>query len=174
MLDVEIKLLDAALYQKDPNAEASADPALPQYATPGSCAFDLRCRETVTIPAHGTAKVGSGIALYSGAYFTDDDGNRINDADGKAAVAAVVIPRSGLGSRGLVLGNLVGLIDEDYQGEISMTLWNRTDNEMKVERGDRVAQLMFTLAIKPNLRLVHEFSETTERGVGGHGSTGVS
>lgn len=90
------------------------------------------------------------------------------------SVAALVIPRSGLGSQGLVLSNLVGLIDADYQGEIKMNLWNR-NSRMKIQVTDRmkVAQLLFVVTVQPDLLMVGSFDTETERGEGGHGSTGT-
>lgn len=163
-MEIEIKILDGALYN---NAVEGAD--LPQYHTAGACAIDLRATEDATIPAGATVKMGSGLAIWTQPFL--DVGALQRD---HSAVAAVVIPRSGLGTKGLVLGNLVGLIDEDYQGEVSLTLWNRSFAPMEVKRGDRVAQMMFILAIKPEFRVVEEFSESTARGEQGHGSTGVS
>lgn len=170
MLEIEMKVLDKPLYDPESYPNVAMEDAMPHYHTNGACAVDLRASETITIPAHGVAKMGSGIAIWT-APFLDGEGSEMRD--GHAAVASLIIPRSGSGSKGLVIGNLVGLIDEDYQGEIHMTLWNRTDDPITVTRGDRVAQMMFILAIKPNFHIVDEFSQSTARGEGGHGSTGA-
>jgi dUTP pyrophosphatase len=87
----------------------------------------------------------------------------------------VISPRSGLGSRGLVLGNLSGLIDSDYQGELMVILWNRSQTDtFSVVRGDRVAQMMFIPVLRASWEAVEEFTVATERGTGGFGSTGVA
>lgn len=101
--------------------------------------------------------VGSGIAMY------------IKNPN----YVGLVVPRSGLGSKGIILGNTVGIIDADYQGEIFLTLWNRSTTTQIIHRGDRVAQLLFVRIAHPALKAVVEFSEVTERGEGGLGSTGV-
>lgn len=88
--------------------------------------------------------------------------------------AAMILPRSGLGTKGLVIGNLVGLIDSDYQGELSITLWNRSEDAIVVNQMDRVAQLVIVPVMRPEFSLVKKFSSGTERGDGGFGSTGVS
>jgi len=88
-------------------------------------------------------------------------------------VAALIIPRSGLGSKhGIVLGNLVGLIDSDYQGELMVPAWNRSDEDFKISSGDRIAQMVIAPVIQANFKLVDDFEET-ERGDKGFGSSGV-
>lgn len=132
-------------------------PELPSHATPGSAGCDLRVCIDEARPLWPNQAVrlplGIKVALPQG-------------------WAMVLIPRSGLGSRGLVLGNLVGLIDPDYRGEIEASLWNRTDEVIRLEPGERVAQAVFL----PYARVVWnplEELDATERGEGGHGSTGV-
>lgn len=90
------------------------------------------------------------------------------------SIAALVIPRSGLGSSGLVISNLVGLIDPDYQGEVKVNLWNRTlDTPIQITNKMKVAQLLFVVTVQPELFVVDSFESETERGEGGHGSTGI-
>lgn len=130
-----------------------------EYATEGSAAIDLRaCVEAPRLLVPGKEYfVGTGIAL------------NIQDKN----IAAVVVPRSSLGKQGLVIGNLVGLIDSDYQGEIMLSLWNRSSEvDIMINPLDRVAQLLFIPIIKPELSIVQEFSSKTTRGSGGFGSTG--
>nr|WP_128255142.1 dUTP diphosphatase [Falsirhodobacter deserti] len=149
---VEVKVLDARVH----------DWGLPAYQTEGAAAVDLfACLDApLRIEAGAPAVlVPAGIAL-----FMDTD-----------RIAALVLPRSGAGhKRGLVLGNLVGLIDSDYTGGIMISLWNRNPQgePIVVEPGERVAQLMFVPVIRPELRIVDEHSGSTARGAGGFGSTG--
>lgn len=136
------------------------DVTVPTYATPGSAAIDLCCMNTnvyTTIMPGQTQAVKTGVALNMG----------------RSDLCAMILPRSGLGSTGLILGNTTGLIDSDYQGELIVTLWNRSDDCITICRGDRIAQLVFVPIIKPELNVVKEFSTTTERGSNGFGSTGV-
>lgn len=131
---------------------------LPQYATPGSAGLDLRaCLDAPLLLAPGaTALVPTGIAIYL--------------AD--PALAAVILPRSGLGHRhGVVLGNLVGLIDSDYQGPLMVSLWNRGEVAYEVQPLERIAQLVVVPVVQPTLQVVSEFTASS-RGAGGFGSTG--
>lgn len=131
-------------------------------STDGSAAIDLRACLPGTTPVclnpNETVIVGTGLSFF------------IRDKD----KAGIVLPRSGLGTKGLVIGNLVGLIDSDYQGEISISLWNRSNGSVIIHPMDRVAQFMIIPVIHPEYRLVKEFEQQTERGTGGHGSTGVA
>ena len=133
---------------------------LPEYATEGSAGLDLRAcidNEIVITPGK-TAMVGTGIAIH-----LDDPG-----------YVAKIYPRSGLGIQGLVLANLVGVIDSDYQGEIKVCLWNRRDSmAFKIKPFDRIAQLLIEPIIKVGFDLVEEF-ELSERGHGGFGSSGIA
>lgn len=132
--------------------------ALPTYATPGSAGIDLRVciDEPIQIAAQETVLLPTGLAIYMG-----DPG-----------LAAVILPRSGLGHKhGIVLGNLVGLIDSDYQGELKISCWNRNTEHFTVNPGDRIAQLVFLPIIKPTFSLVESFTESS-RGQGGFGSSG--
>lgn len=148
---VEIQLnYDAqALYQKEENW-------LPHYATEGSAGFDLRTPVEVVIRAGEVVKIDTGIKLS------------MQSRD----MAAIVLPRSGLGVKGLILANTVGLIDSDYQGPITCAMWNRSSTLQKLSVGERFAQLVFIPVLKVNLVRVDEFSAVTERGEGGFGSTG--
>lgn len=131
---------------------------MPNYATPASAGMDLRaCIEVeLTIAPGETAMVSAGIALY------------LSDPN----LAAVLLPRSGLGAKGLVLGNLVGLIDADYQGPITMACWNRASTAFTIQPGDRVAQLVVLPIARVEFQIVDEFI-ATERASGGYGHTGV-
>jgi dUTP pyrophosphatase len=130
---------------------------LPGFATPDSAGLDLRaCVDAPITLAPGEVRmVSAGIAIY------------LADAN----YAAVLLPRSGLGAKGLVLGNLVGLIDADYQGPITMALWNRSSVEIAIAPGDRVAQLVVLPIARPSFELVESFVAST-RGAGGYGHTG--
>lgn len=133
---------------------------LPTYASEGSAGLDLRAclDEPLQINAQETILLPTGIAVYIG---TPD-------------IAAVILPRSGLGHKhGIVLGNLVGLIDSDYQGELKISCWNRSSDHFTVNPGDRIAQLVFVPVIKAEFSIVNSFIETT-RGEGGFGSSGRS
>jgi dUTP pyrophosphatase len=131
---------------------------LPQYATPGSAGLDLRaCIDApLTVLPGQTELVPSGIAISLG-----DPG-----------LAAVVLPRSGLGHRhGIVLGNLVGLIDSDYQGQIFMSTWNRGNTPFTINPMERLAQLVVVPVVQVSFNVVSEF-DASNRGAGGFGSTG--
>ena len=131
---------------------------LPHYATPGAAGLDLRaCLDAPLTLAPGQSQlVSSGIAIHVG-----DPGH-----------AAVILPRSGLGSKnGIVLGNLVGLIDSDYQGPLMVSLWNRSAAPFTVQPLDRVAQLVVVPVVQVEFEVVEEFAASA-RGAGGFGSTG--
>ena len=147
MKTIEVRVLDARLRGQ-----------LPQYATPGSAGLDLRAclAEPVTLEPGDTQLVPSGIA--------------INLAD--PGLAALVLPRSGLGHKhGIVLGNLVGLIDSDYQGQILMSAWNRGKAAFTIEPMERLAQLVIVPVVQVAFDVVDEF-HASSRGAGGFGSTG--
>ena len=150
MKKVELKIV---------NPKVGTEIPMPEYATDGSAAIDLRaCIDDMLQVLPGETKlIPTGIALnmqYTG-------------------MAATILPRSGLGHKhGIVLGNLVGLIDSDYQGELFISVWNRGNDEFAINSGDRIAQLMFIPVLKADFVLVDEF-EATERGTGGFGHTGV-
>ena len=131
---------------------------LPEYATPGSAGLDLRaCIDAPLVIQPGeTVLVPAGIAIH-----LDD-----------SRYAAMVLPRSGLGHKhGIVLGNLVGLIDSDYQGQISVSLWNRGQSEFTVQPMDRIAQMIVVPVLQVHFNVVSEFTASL-RGAGGFGSTG--
>jgi dUTP pyrophosphatase len=131
---------------------------LPGYATPGSAGMDLRaCLTSDLLLAPGsTHLIPTGLAIY-----IEDPG-----------LAACILPRSGLGHKhGIVLGNLVGLIDSDYQGELMISCWNRSDQAFVVAPGDRIAQLVLVPVVQSTLTIVDEFTQS-ERGVAGFGSSG--
>lgn len=146
---IQLKILDPRVGTTIP---------LPTYATSGSAGIDLRvCLDApLQIAPQETVLLPTGLSIY------------IADP----ALAAVILPRSGLGHKhGIVLGNLVGLIDSDYQGELKISCWNRGDDHFTVQPGDRIAQLMFVPVVQADWVLVDAFDETV-RGEGGFGSSG--
>jgi len=150
MIGVQVKVLDARLGRDIP---------LPEYATPGSAGLDLRAAlEAPLVLAPGASVlVPTGIAIH-----IDDPG-----------YCAVILPRSGLGHKnGIVLGNLVGLIDADYQGPLMISCWNRSDTAFTMAPGDRIAQLVFLPIARATFSVVDEFA-ASERGSGGFGSSGT-
>lgn len=133
---------------------------LPQYATDGSAGLDLRaCTDgPLTLRPGQTELIPTGIAIH------------LEDPQ----VAAVILPRSGLGHKhGIVLGNLVGLIDSDYQGPLMVSCWNRGDAEFTIEVGERIAQLVVVPVLRAAFEIVEEFAQS-ERGDGGFGHSGRS
>ncbi|MEW5791714.1 MAG: dUTP diphosphatase [Pseudomonadota bacterium] len=149
MQDVDIKILDSRLGTLWP---------LPAYATEEAAGMDLRaCLEAPLDLAPGQAElIPTGFAMH-----IDNPG-----------VAAMILPRSGLGHKqGLVLGNLLGLIDSDYQGPLMISAWNRGSQAIHIEPGDRIAQLIFVPVLRPTLQVVADFDQS-DRGIGGFGSTG--
>jgi dUTP pyrophosphatase len=147
MRKLEVKILDERIRGM-----------LPQYGTPGAAGLDLRAcmdKELVLAPGQSTL-VPTGVAIHLG-----DPG-----------YAAVILPRSGLGAKnGIVLGNLVGLIDSDYQGPLMVSLWNRGQASFAIQPMDRVAQLVVVPVVQVQLEVVEEFAASA-RGAGGFGSTG--
>lgn len=136
------------------------DIPLPDYSTQGSAGMDLRAclNESLQLEPGDTFLIPTGIAIY-----IEDPG-----------YAALILPRSGLGHKhGIVLGNLVGLIDSDYQGELMISTWNRGKTTFTIEPGDRVAQLVLVPVQQTQFTIVDEFT-STERGTGGFGSSGRS
>jgi len=131
---------------------------IPELGTQGSAGVDLRAclDETLTLAPGETTLIGTGIAIH-----LDDPG-----------LCALILPRSGLGHRGLVLGNLMGLIDSDYQGELKISTWNRGETPQIIEPGDRIAQLIITPVIQPTFVEVESFT-ASDRGEGGFGHTGT-
>ncbi|MDG2959252.1 dUTP diphosphatase [Bisgaard Taxon 10/6] len=149
MKKIDVKILDSRIGTEFP---------LPAYATAGSAGLDLRALvdETFEIQPGETKLIPTGLSVY------------IADPQ----LAAVILPRSGLGHKhGIVLGNLVGLIDSDYQGPLMVSMWNRGSEPFKVEAGDRIAQLVFVPVVQAEFNIVEEF-EQTERGEGGFGHSG--
>ncbi len=149
MEQIDLKILDKRIGTEFP---------LPTYATTGSAGLDLRAlvEQPLTVEAGQTVLIPTGISVY------------IADPN----LAAVILPRSGLGHKnGIVLGNLVGLIDSDYQGPLMVSLWNRSDKPFTVEVGDRIAQLVFVPVVQAQFNIVEEFT-ATDRGEGGFGHSG--
>lgn len=151
MQKIQLKILDARLGQSIP---------LPEYATSGSAGLDLRAclEQDLQIHPGETQLIPTGLAIY------------IEEPH----LAAVLLPRSGLGHKhGIVLGNLVGLIDSDYQGQIFISCWNRGDSTFTIHSGDRIAQMVFVPVVQVQFVTVDNFSESS-RNSGGFGHTGHS
>jgi len=149
MKKIQLKILDPRLGKTIP---------LPDYATDGSAGMDLRAAldKATTIQPGDTLLIPTGIAIY------------VEDKN----MAAVVLPRSGLGHKhGIVLGNLVGLIDSDYQGQLFVSCWNRGHDNFCIEVGDRIAQLVIVPVIQAAFAIVDNFTRT-DRGAGGFGHSG--
>lgn len=147
---IEVKLFDSRLGDEF---------SLPSYATAGSAGIDLRAcvQETTFVEPNQTILIPTGMAIH------------IKDPK----FAAVILPRSGLGHKhGIVLGNLVGLIDSDYQGELQVSCWNRSEQRFSFEPGERLAQLVILPVVQARFKVVTEF-EQSERGEGGFGHTGT-
>lgn len=143
-MKVELKILNENCY--------------PEYATPGSAGIDLKA-----------ASIIRAIEIYPGDQELIRTGIAIHIKD--PGYAGMIIPRSGLGKRGVVIGNLVGLIDSDYQGEIKVLLWNRGNDIVQIDHMDRIAQLVIVPIVQAQFEIVQEF-EQSQRGTGGFGSTG--
>ena len=149
MQSIQLKILDSRVGDSMP---------LPGYASDGSAGLDMRaCIDTtLTVEPGETVHVPTGIAIHIG----------------DPALAAVLLPRSGLGHRhGLVLGNLTGLIDSDYQGQVYISCWNRGRAAYAIQPGERIAQMVFLPVAQVRFNIVDEFAPT-ERGAGGFGSSG--
>lgn len=149
MMKIDVKIIDSRMAEQ-----------LPAYATPGSAGLDLRAclSEPLTLQPNAWQLVPTGIAIY------------LADAN----FAAIILPRSGLGHKhGIVLGNLVGLIDSDYQGQLMVSAWNRSDVAFTIEPMERIAQLVIVPVVQAQFNVVTEFP-LSERGEGGYGSTGKS
>ncbi|WOT04999.1 dUTP diphosphatase [Shewanella youngdeokensis] len=147
---IELKILDSRIGTQFP---------LPAYATPGSAGMDLR------------ALVDTDLTIQPGQTILIPTGIAVHVAD--PSLAAVILPRSGLGHKhGIVLGNLVGLIDSDYQGPLMVSCWNRGSEPFTIEVGDRLAQLVFVPIVQAEFKLVDEF-DSSDRGAGGFGHSGT-
>ena len=146
---VQTKVLDPRLGTEFP---------LPHHATPGSAGVDLRAmvKETTTLEPGQTLLIPTGLSIYIQ----------------NPGLAAMILPRSGLGHKhGIVLGNLVGLIDSDYQGELMVSCWNRGTDAFTIQPGDRIAQLILVPVVQAQFEVVEDFVQS-ERGEGGFGHTG--
>ena len=146
-MNIDVKILDPRMADQ-----------LPAYATPGSAGLDLRAclEQPLTLAPNAWQLVPTGIAIY-----LRDPG-----------YAALILPRSGLGHKhGIVLGNLVGLIDSDYQGQLMVSAWNRSDVAFTIEPMERIAQLVIVPVLQAQFNVVQEFPPS-QRGEGGYGSTG--
>lgn len=146
----QVKVLDKRIGNEIP---------MPHYGTEGSAGLDLRAalEETLVLNPGETKLIPTGLSVYI------EDNN----------LAAMILPRSGLGHKhGIVLGNLVGLIDSDYQGELMVSCWNRGDKPFTMEIGERIAQLVIVPVVQAEFEIVDDFV-ATDRGTGGFGSTGT-
>ena len=151
MTDVQVRIL---------NDQIGQDIEFPTYATDGSAGLDLRAclTENIVLAPGTTELIPTGIAIY------------LEDP----SLAAMILPRSGLGHKhGIVLGNLVGLIDSDYQGELMVSIWNRGQDTFTIAPGDRIAQMVVVPVVQARFNIVESF-EASERGTGGFGSSGRS
>ncbi len=151
MQKIKLKILDSRIGNEFP---------IPELATPGSAAVDVRaCVDAPLVLQPGqTELIPTGFAIH-----VDDPG-----------LAAILLPRSGLGHKhGVVLGNLTGLIDSDYQGQVYVSLWNRGDTAFDIKPGDRIAQMVIVPVVQTQFEVVEDF-EQSERGAGGFGHTGTS
>ena len=147
---IDVKILDPRLTDQ-----------MPEYATPGSAGLDLR------------ACIDAPLVLAPNAWHLVSTGLASHLAD--PAYAAMILPRSGLGHKhGIVLGNLVGLIDSDYQGPLMVSAWNRSSTAYTLAPMERLAQLVIVPVVQASFRVVEDFGQTTERGAGGYGSTGTA
>ena len=149
MMKIDVKIIDSRMADQ-----------LPTYATPGSAGLDLRAclSEPLTLQPNAWQLVPTGIAIY----LADPN------------FAAIILPRSGLGHKhGIVLGNLVGLIDSDYQGQLMVSAWNRSDVAFTIEPMERIAQLVIVPVVQAQFNVVAEFPASA-RGDAGYGSTGKS
>lgn len=146
---LQAKILDPRLGSEFP---------LPQYATPGSAGLDLRAmlKQELILEPGQTVLIPTGLSIYIG----------------DPSLAALILPRSGLGHKhGIVLGNLVGLIDSDYQGELMVSCWNRGQSAFSMAIGERIAQLILVPVVQAHFELVEQFDES-QRGSGGFGHSG--
>ncbi len=149
-MKIDVKILDARLMQQ-----------LPAYATPGSAGLDLRAclEQPLTLQPGSCELIPTGLAIH-----LCDPG-----------YAGLILPRSGLGHKhGIVLGNLVGLIDSDYQGQLLVSAWNRSTQAFTIEPMERLAQLVVVPVVQAQFQVVQEFAATSVRGAGGYGSTGTA
>ena len=149
MRKIQLKILDDRIGNQIP---------LPAHATEGSAGMDLRAciDKTITLEPGDTELIPTGIAIH-----IEDPG-----------LAATILPRSGLGHKhGIVLGNLVGLIDSDYQGQLYVSCWNRGNDSFSIEPGERIAQMVFVPVVRAGFEVVEDFVDST-RGAGGFGHTG--
>lgn len=147
--NIQLKILDNRIGKEFP---------LPSYATPGAAGLDLRAclDEPQQLLPNETTLIPTGIAIH----IADEN------------LAAMILPRSGLGHKhGIVLGNLVGLIDSDYQGQLFISCWNRSQDLFTINPGERIAQLAFVPIVQANFEIVTAFTDS-DRGAGGFGSTG--
>lgn len=198
-MNIEIKILNKKFYGRSNEQMLSFPPKdiydLPYYATSGSAAMDLVCTQDVVLYPGETKAIHTGLAVWIGS-----DKSGIEDKHSECyiktdvSVAGLILPRSGLGTKGLILANTIGCIDEDYQGELIVQAWNKNkdersfrrvsfrgesrteylthEGEIELKAGDRFAQLMFVPTIKAQWNIVEDFSRDTQRGQGGFGSTG--
>lgn len=195
-MKIEIRVLNKEFYQDVVGVDFDAKQArveyknLPAYATEGSAGLDLRATHDVVVSPGETCEIYTGLAIHIGSLCSEKHPSRSD-----MGYMGMVVPRSGLGSKGLILANTIGVIDEDYQGELIINAWNRNDDYMavghqtivdrlcipqwfnnesekiEIKAGDRIAQLIFVPIIKAQFNIVDEFTVQTTRGTNGWGST---
>lgn len=177
-MKIEIKILNKEFYQSSVQlADDSTSYKLPSYATLGSAAIDLVCTKDYTIYPGERVMIGTGLAIWIGSGDETTLGLAKENGWG---VGGVIIPRSGLGTKGLVLANTVGLIDEDYKSELKISAWNSNcrreitlyhEDRIELKAGDRIAQMYFAPVIKAEWQIMDEFTdpEVTHQGFGSTG-----
>ena len=185
---IQLKILNKKFYSEE--SDGTLLNPLPSYSTQGSAALDLVCTDDITLYPGERKVIKTGLAIWiggNGHTVNLEKADRFGPCGGeRLALAGIIIPRSGLGTKGLILANSVGLIDEDYQGELLVSVLNsrkiteHNDNNeelwnmpISLKAGDRFAQLMIIPVIKAQFDVVDDFSYNTERGEGGFGSTDV-
>lgn len=164
-MKIELKILNKEFYKEHP---------LPKYGTEGSAGLDLTITEDVMIIPNMTKLCRTGLAIWIGSAQQQLETQ--GEIFGRGCpMAGLIIPRSGTGhKKGLILGNGTGLLDSDYNGELMISIWNRSEFVQEVKAGDRIAQLVFVPVIQATFNIVDEFSNTTERGSNGFGSTDLN
>lgn len=197
-MQIEMKILNKEFYERIEHRAGEIPRgyySLPSYATPGSAAIDLICTKDTTLYPGECKLIPTGLAIWIGSASAAPKNREYlvyNDIGNMTCnVAGIILPRSGRGhNEGLILGNTIGLLDEDHQGEIMVSAWNRStvkqkagfpdimsvfekeDDPITIKAGERFAQLAFLPIIKAQFQVVEEFSNNTERATGGFGSTG--
>lgn len=174
-MKIEIKVLQKDFYTDWSNTEENyRHYLLPTYAKPGDAGLDLRVTENVTLHPGECKLLPTGIAIWIGSNHVSQaksicDYNKSHNSN----VMGMIVPRSSLGTKGLILANTIGIIDEDYQGELMISALNRTkDQTLNLTSGEKICQIIFIPFVKVSWSIVEEFSGVTDRNTGGFGSSG--